>query len=181
MTSSRKLYRSASFSCSRWLPRRATITGTRSSTTASLPDSYFYSSASASAPSAIEEKNGKLPVETRISITPPNALRITWQSRARGAWKAELKLVDFGNRVPGLCGNTLSLWRYAPEAIAAADLSLIISSNARQGLQLAEFPGSFSDSIPLGKFTGDLPPGKWVRVQIRDAAMLEKLDAVTKQ
>jgi len=115
-----------------------------------------------------------LPVETRISITPPNALRITWQSHAGGAWKAELKLVDFRNRIPGLCGNTLSLWLYAPEAIAAADLPLIILSNARQGLQVAEFPSSCSDAIPLGKFTGDLPAGKWVRVQIRDAYNMQQ-------
>ena len=77
-----------------------------------------------------------------------------------------MKLLDFRNRFPGLRGNTLSFWLYAPEAITAADLPLVILSNAREGLQVAEFPGSFTDAIPLGQFTGDLPAGKWARVHI---------------
>jgi hypothetical protein len=129
-------------------------------------DYYFYSAASASAPSTIEETKGKLPVETKLFLTPPNALRISWQSQAGGAWKAEVKLLDFRNRVPGLHGDTLVFWLYAPEAIAAADLPLMILSNAREGLQVAEFPGSFTSAIPLSKFTGDMPAGKWVRVQV---------------
>jgi len=130
------------------------------------PDSYFYSAAGAAAPSTLEEKNGKLPVESKLNVTPPNALRLTWQSREGGAWKAEVKLLDFRNRFPGLRGNTVSFWVYAPEPISAAELPLVILSNAREGLQVAEFPGSFTDAIPLGKFTGNLPAGKWVRVQI---------------
>jgi len=129
-------------------------------------DSYFYSAASSAAPSTLEEKNGKLPVESKLNVTPPNALRLTWQSSEGGAWKAEVKLLDFRNRFPGLRGSTVSFWVYAPEATAAADLPLVILSNAREGLQVAEFPGSFTDAIPLGKFTGNLPAGKWIRVQI---------------
>jgi len=130
------------------------------------PETYFYSAAWASAPSVLEEKDGKLPVETKLSLTPPNALRVSWQSREGGNWKAEVKLVDFRNRVPGLRGSTLSIWLYAPEAISAGDLPLVILSNAREGLQVAQFPGSFTDAVPLGKFTGDLPAGRWVRVGI---------------
>ena len=129
-------------------------------------DAYFYSEANASAPSMVEAKDRRLPVETKRFLTPPNALRITWQSSEGGAWKAEVKLLDFRNRFPGLRGNTLSFWLYAPEAIAAADLPLVILSNAREGLQVAEFPGSFTDALPIGQFTGDLPAGKWTRVQI---------------
>jgi exo beta-1,2-glucooligosaccharide sophorohydrolase (non-reducing end) len=130
------------------------------------PDCYFYSAASAIAPSVLDEKDSKLPVESKVSVTPPNALRITWQSSEGGSWKAEVKLLDFRNRFPGLRGNALSFWLYTPQAIAAADLPLVILSNAREGLQVALFPGSFTDAIPLGKFTGDLAAGKWVRVQI---------------
>jgi hypothetical protein len=130
------------------------------------PDTYFYSASASSAPSVLEEKDGKLPVENKVSVTPPNALRVSWQSREGGAWKAEVRLVDFRNRLPGLRGDTLSFWLYAPEAITAADLPLVVLSNSREGLQVAQFPGSFTDAVPLGKFTGDLPAGRWVRVQI---------------
>src|SRR5215472_240403 len=85
-------------------------------------DSYFYSSASAFAPSTLEQKNSKLPVETGTFLTPPNALRLEWQSLESGNWQAEIKLVNFRNRFPGLRGNTLFLWCFAPQAISAGDL-----------------------------------------------------------
>jgi hypothetical protein len=129
-------------------------------------DSYYYSAASATGPSVLEVKDGKLPVESKVFVTPPNALRLTWQSRKGGAWKAEVQLVNFRNRFPGLRGNSLWFWLYAPKAIAAADLPLVTLSNSREGLQVAQFPGAFTDAVPLGKFSGDLPAGRWVRVQI---------------
>jgi len=130
------------------------------------PDAYFYSSASASAPSDLEQRNYKLPVETKIFLTPPNALRIAWQSRAGGGWDAEVQVVNFRNRYPEFQGSDLSFWCFAPQGISAADLPLITLSNTREGLQVAEFPGSFTESLPLGKFSGDLPAGRWVQIHI---------------
>jgi len=129
-------------------------------------DFYFYSSGSASPPSVLEEKERKLPVEAKIFLTPPNALRVEWQSQEGGGWEAEVHIVNFRNRFPGFRGNTLSLWCFAPKAIASADLPLITLSNTREGLQVAEFPGSFSEPLPLGKFSGDLPAGRWVQIHI---------------
>ncbi|MGB7849071.1 MAG: glucoamylase family protein [Candidatus Acidiferrum sp.] len=129
-------------------------------------DYYFYSEAGATAPSFLEENRGKLPVESKYFVTPPNALRLTWESRERGAWEAGVHIVDFRNRFPSLKGDTLSLWCYSPEGIAAADLPLVILSNTREGLQVAQFPGSFTDAVSLGKFAGDLAAGKWVRLHI---------------
>jgi hypothetical protein len=129
-------------------------------------DSYFYSSGHASAPSSLEQTNGKLPVETRTFLTPPNALRLEWQSKSGGGWEAEVRVVDFRNRFPEFSGDILYLWCFAPQAIAAADLPLIVVSDTREGLQVAQFPGSFSAPLPLGKFAGDLPAGRWVQVRI---------------
>ena len=33
-------------------------------------------------------------------------------------------------------------------------------------MQVAEFPGSFTEPLELGKYAGDIPPGRWVQVQI---------------
>jgi exo beta-1,2-glucooligosaccharide sophorohydrolase (non-reducing end) len=129
-------------------------------------DNYFYSHAQASAPSLIEQQNGRLPVETKWFVTPPNALRLQWQSKESGGWEAEVRLVDFRNRFPEMLGRNLYLWCYSPQAIAADDLPRIMLSTTREGLQVAEFPGSFSDPLPMGKFAGDLPAGRWVRVRI---------------
>jgi hypothetical protein len=130
------------------------------------PDLYYYSAASAIAPSSLDQTNGKLPVEGRFFRTPPNALRLAWESKEGGGWEADVQMDAFRNRLPGLQGNTLSFWVYAPEAISSADLPLIVLSNTREGLQVAQFPGSFTDAVPLGKFSGNVPAGKWVRIQI---------------
>lgn len=129
-------------------------------------DSYFYSSGQASAPSSLEQTNGKLPVETGIFLTPPNALRLEWQSVAGGGWEAEVRLMDFRYRYPEFSGESLYFWCFAPQAIAAADLPLMVVSDTREGLQVAQFPGSFSEPLHLGKFAGDLPAGRWVQVRI---------------
>ncbi len=129
-------------------------------------DSYFYSSGQAFSPSSLEQMNSKLPVERKIFFTPPNALRLEWQSQPGGNWQAEVRVVNFRNRFPSFSGNTLFFWCYTPQATSASDLPRILFSNAREGLQVAEFPGSFTEPLPLGKFTGDLPPGRWVQVRI---------------
>ncbi|MGB2668104.1 MAG: glucoamylase family protein [Candidatus Acidiferrum sp.] len=129
-------------------------------------DAYFYSSASATAPSVLVDRNGKLPVDTKIFFTPPNALRLEWQSQPGGGWEAGVRILNFRNRHPGLQGDTLSFWCYAPEAIAAADLPLLTLMNTRGGLQVAEFPGSFSEALPLGKYIGNLQASHWIQVHI---------------
>ena len=129
-------------------------------------DAYFYSSASASAPSSLEQRNSKLPVETKIFITPPNALRLEWESQVGGGWQAEVQSVNFRNRFPEYLGGSLYFWCFAPQAIAAADLPLITLSNNHEGLQVAQFPGSFTEPLPLSKFSGDLPVGRWVQIRV---------------
>src|SRR5690348_3154941 len=57
-------------------------------------DSYYYSSGVVSAPSTLTlAHGGKLPVETKIFFTPPNALRLAWTSAAGGAWDAQIDVV----------------------------------------------------------------------------------------
>lgn len=129
-------------------------------------DFYFYSSATAFAPSQLEQKESKLPVETATFLTPPNALRLEWQSLESGNWQAEIHLVTFRNRFPELRGNILFIWCFAPRAITAADLPRIALSNRGEGLQVAQFPGSFTEALSLGQFSGDIPAGRWIQVRI---------------
>ena len=129
-------------------------------------DDYFYSYAQASAPSSIEQKGGRLPVESDKFVTAPNALRLHWTSQAPGGWEAEVRVVNFRYRFPEFSGRNLYFWCYSLQAIAADDLPGIMLSTTREGLQVAEFPGSFSDPLPLGKFAGNLPAGRWVQIRI---------------
>jgi hypothetical protein len=134
-------------------------------------DFYFYSFAQATAPSTLEGKNWRLPVDSVHFLSPPNALRIHWQSMPGGGWDAEVHLDNFRNRSPGLSGRTLYFWVYSPTAIRSTDLPNVMLSNAREGLQVATFPGSFTAPEPLGRFTSDLPANKWVEVRVPMATL----------
>ncbi|GAC1693785.1 MAG: hypothetical protein NVS9B5_36520 [Terriglobales bacterium] len=129
-------------------------------------DDYFYSKGQASGQSFLEQKDGRLPVDTKLFLTPPNAIRLAWQSAPGGGWLAQIKTVDFRNRFPQLSGGNLYFWIFAPQPISAADLPKIILSSAHEGLQVAEFPGGFSKPLDLGKYTGDVAGGRWVQVRI---------------
>ena len=129
-------------------------------------DKYFYSSATANGSSIVEQSDSRLPVEAKIFRTPPNALRLQWQSEAHGGWEAEVRVMYFRNRFPEFSGNNLYFWCFAPQAIKAEDLPSIVLSTSREGLQVAEFPASFTEPLPMGKVSGDIPAGSWVRVRI---------------
>jgi hypothetical protein len=129
-------------------------------------DRYFYSGGMASAPSALDEKDSKLPVESRTFLTPPNALRLEWESYPGGGWEAEVRVVNFRNRYPTFVGRNLYFWCYTPKPIAAANLPRIVLSNTYAGLQVAEFPASFTAPVPMGRFSSDLPAQRWVQVRI---------------
>jgi exo beta-1,2-glucooligosaccharide sophorohydrolase (non-reducing end) len=129
-------------------------------------DTYFYSHGMASGASFLELKDRRLPVETKTFLTPPNALRLQWQSLPGGGWEAEVRVDGHRNRFPELEGHNLYFWCFAPEAVPADDLPMLVLSNTGEGLQVAEFPGAFTAPLALGKIAGDIPAGKWIQVRI---------------
>ena len=129
-------------------------------------DSYFYSNGLANGSSFLELEGRRLPVESKTFLTPPNALRLQWQSQAGGGWEAEVRAQGYRNRYPEFSGHNLYFWCYAVTAIAAEDLPMIVLSNRGEGLQVAEFPAAFSEPLALGKIAGSIPAGKWTQVRI---------------
>jgi exo beta-1,2-glucooligosaccharide sophorohydrolase (non-reducing end) len=135
------------------------------------PGAYWYSDAVAVAPSLLERSAGRIPVDSSVFHSPPNALRLAWTSQPGGGWEAEVHLVNFPNRSPEISGHTLSLWLYSATPVAADDLPLFLLSDAREGLQVASRPGDFTAAEPLGRFSGALPAKRWTRVHIPLAAL----------
>jgi hypothetical protein len=129
-------------------------------------EQYFQSSAAQTEPSQLRSAHYRLPVDSTVFRTPPNALRIEWTSVPGGSWDAQVQFVSFPNRFPDFAGGTLFFWVYSPDAIAAADLPNVTLSDARGGLQVATMPGSFTVEEPLADYTGDIPAAKWVPVRI---------------
>jgi hypothetical protein len=129
-------------------------------------DNYFYSGGQSSGQSFLEQQKGRLPVETGVFLTPPNSIRIQWQSAPEGGWVAQISIVEMRNRRPELSGRNLYFWIYSSHPVSAADLPKMVLSNEIEGLQVAEFPASFSEPLALGNYTGDVPAGRWVEVRI---------------
>ena len=122
-----------------------------------MPDAYFYSSGKSSAPSTLELVYGHLPVNTKIFITPPNSLQLSWQSAVSGGWDAEIRVVNFRNRRIQFQGDTLYFWCYSGQGIAAADLPRV---------RLEDVGRNFTAPLPLGQFVGDLSAAHWVQIKI---------------
>ena len=121
------------------------------------PDSYFYSAGKATAPSLLTLLDSKLPVETRTFLTPPNALRLEWTSQPGGGWVAQIGVLKFRNREIKFDGDVLSFWCFAPRQIGSAGLPLV---------RIEDSSENFSGPLPLAKFSGALPAGRWVHVKI---------------
>jgi exo beta-1,2-glucooligosaccharide sophorohydrolase (non-reducing end) len=92
----------------------------------SLPgESYYFSLATAIAPSQLEAIDLKIPVETDHFLSPPNSLRLSWISQTGGDWRAEIKVENWLNRTHHLSGDTLSFWCYSERGISARQLPMI--------------------------------------------------------
>ena len=119
------------------------------------PGSYFYSEGNTSTPSTLQLVDGKLPVETQQYISGPNALELSWQSKANGGWDAELALYRWRNRDIEWAGDTLYLWLWSDAPIAAAELPRIA---------FADLEKNHTAPLALGAFTASLPARHWTRV-----------------
>ena len=128
------------------------------------PDSYFYSNGMANGSSFLALKDRRLPVETKTFLTPPNALRLEWQSQAGGGWEAEVRVEGYRNRFPEFAGHNLYFWCFAPEAIAADDLPMLVLSN--RGAGVAQLPDAFTEPLAWGQIAGAMPAGRWIQVRI---------------
>lgn len=121
------------------------------------PDVYYYSTGKVSAPSKLRLQRGKLPLETKITVSPPNALRLEWTSAVNGGWDAKIDVVRFRNRQIRFEGAYLYLWCYSMEGIAARALPV---------LRVLDTNSQFSEGLKLGSMTGDMPAGRWTQIQI---------------
>ena len=121
------------------------------------PDQYFYGRGEATNTSTLALVNGRLPVETKLFHTPPDALRLQWQSNSNGGWSAQIQRPGVRNLAPAYRGDTLMLWCYSDQPIRASDLPLI---------QLGDASYGFSVPVKMGEFTPAIPAAKWVQVRI---------------
>src|SRR6185437_4574040 len=129
------------------------------------PGYYFYSGGKAVAGSALALIDKKLPIETTEFISGPNALDLQWQSAPNGSWLADIDIYNWRNRDVNFRGDSLYLWLYSKEGIAAADLPRIA---------LRDLEDNYTGQLSIGSYAPGLKPGKWTRVRIPLAAFKTK-------
>ena len=112
--------------------------------------SFYYSQGSSIAPSELELVNGRFPVETNHSVTPPNSLRLKWRSRTGGGWTMELQVhIRYG--MPEFNGSNLYAWVYSEEGLTASTSPRIyLGDSAGQGTPAIRFLGSL-ENLPARK------------------------------
>lgn len=122
----------------------------------SADEFYYHSGASCVAPSSLEVRSGKVPLELGHFHSPPNCLRLQWKSAPGGDWRVSLKTTAAFMRPVPLKGDTLSLWCYSVEGLTADESPRISLQESRHG----------TPTISLLANHGALPPGKWIELRL---------------
>jgi len=118
--------------------------------------SYYFSQASAVAPSHIEAVRGRLPALRDRCVTPPSCLRLRWRSRPGGAWQTALAVMkQWGSQHP--VGDTLSFWARSAEGLAAEDAPRI---------HMVDAAGQGTPDIRLLGARASIPAGQWVQIRL---------------
>ncbi len=123
----------------------------------SLPSGSLYGShATFIAPSHLDAVDGKVPVDDTHFVSPPNGLRLHWQSATGGDWHAELE-VHPGYAREAWKGDSLFFWCYS-------ETELTRESSPR--ITLGDSEGNGTPAILLIGSLQKIPAKKWVRVQL---------------
>jgi exo beta-1,2-glucooligosaccharide sophorohydrolase (non-reducing end) len=130
---------------------------------------YYYSRASATAPSELVTQKGKLPVSTEHCVSPPNCLRLSWQSRFGGDWRVSLSVnKQWGSRDP--IGNTLAFWMYSDTEVGADESPLVFLEDAK---------GTGTPTIRLFGSLAKLPAKERVRVRLPVSSFVGQVESTS--
>ena len=84
--------------------------------------------------------------------------------KPEGVGKRKCAWKDYRNRFPEFAGHNLYFWCFAPQAIAADDLPMLVLSN--RGAGMLELPNAFTEPLAWGQIAGGIPAGRWIQVRI---------------
>ncbi len=120
------------------------------------PDAYYWGSGSFVAPSDLALAGGKVPVDSAECVSPPNCLRLSWQSKRGGDWRVTLGLRKHWGGLD-YSGDSLTFWAYADEEIPADASPLIY---------VVDQKGEGSPTIRLLGDRPSLPARTWTRIRL---------------
>jgi exo beta-1,2-glucooligosaccharide sophorohydrolase (non-reducing end) len=120
-------------------------------------DFYYHSQGTFVVPSALDINQGKLPVEKGEFVSPPNSIRLKWNSAPGGDWRVMIHAINrYGHRF-AFSGSALAFKCFS-------DKELRYESSPRIGVQ--DVKGVSLPDIPLVRGTDSLAAGVWNTVVI---------------
>lgn len=133
----------------------------------SLPDgSYDASNSYLVAPSTLEVRDGKFPVEAAHFVSPPNSLRLKWRSAVGGDWRMTLEIPRRYARPFRFEGDAITFWVYADTEITEMNSPRVfLQDMAKEG----------TPAITLVRGEEKIPAGKWVRVTLPFAGFASQI------
>jgi len=117
---------------------------------------FYYSRGSVVAPSSLEMEGQKFPVDNQYFFSPPNSLRLQWNSQFGGDWRITLRVNRY-NRHFNFEGNTLFLRCFSETGLSPEESPLIALQDAN---------GAGTPTIRLTGASGMLPAQKWVQIKL---------------
>ncbi|MBI2515530.1 MAG: hypothetical protein HYV95_01320 [Opitutae bacterium] len=118
---------------------------------------YPYAETYVVAPSTLEQINGNASVVTDHFVSPPNALRLKWESAVGGDWRVTLRAPGRDWRKFAMLGDTLAFWCWSETEITAANSPRVT---------LVDQHGRWSTTATFVKDDVHLPAHQWVRVKL---------------
>ncbi|MHB9011091.1 MAG: glucoamylase family protein [Ignavibacteriaceae bacterium] len=124
----------------------------------SLTDTaYYYSAGEVIKPGELETIRGKIPVENKISFTPPNCLKLKWISRTGGDWYMKINADRWRGRDISFTGDTLKMKLFSYKEIPGEVLPSISIQN---------LTGASTQPLRLNKVVKFIPANEWTTINI---------------
>ena len=123
------------------------------------------SSAWVIAPSKLELVDGTIPVESERFASPPNALRLSWQSAPGGDWQATIQITRRYARPFRFEGKALVFQVFADSEITAANSPRIYLRDVNE---------NGTPSVTLVSGDERIPAGRWVQVELPFADIFDR-------
>jgi len=117
------------------------------------------------APSLLELSGGMVPVETGHFVSPPNALRLAWQSAPGGDWRITIEITRRYARPFGLEGEALTFWCFSDTEITAANSPRVYLKDVNE---------HGTPAVTLVSGDERIPAGQWVQVELPFVEMFDR-------
>ncbi len=118
--------------------------------------SFYYSDGFFVSPSELELIGSKIPTDETHYVSPPNSLRLKWQSQTGGDWLVSLKVkARYGTA--DFSGGSLFFWCYSETDLSTDESPLIY---------LKDVNDEGTPSIRLIGHLDKLPAHTWIRVKL---------------